>query len=61
MTETPRRSDRDWDRADAWLSFGSLLVIFVAALSASIIADRVPARLQLQVHKIIWAPDTRGV
>ena len=32
-----------------------------ATLSAWMLADRVPARLQLQLHKLIWPPDTRGV
>jgi 7-carboxy-7-deazaguanine synthase len=32
-----------------------------ALLSTWILEDRLPARLQLQVHKIIWAPETRGV
>ena len=30
-------------------------------LSEWMLADRVPARLQLQLHKYIWAPATRGV
>ena len=30
-------------------------------LSEWMLADRVPARLQLQLHKYIWSPDTRGV
>jgi 7-carboxy-7-deazaguanine synthase len=30
-------------------------------LAAWILADRLPVRLQLQVHKYIWSPDTRGV
>jgi 7-carboxy-7-deazaguanine synthase len=30
-------------------------------LSEWMLADRVPARLQLQLHKIIWTPQTRGV
>jgi len=30
-------------------------------LAEWILADRVPARLQLQAHKYIWSPDTRGV
>jgi 7-carboxy-7-deazaguanine synthase len=30
-------------------------------LSAWILEDRVPARLQLQLHKFIWSPTTRGV
>jgi len=31
------------------------------ALSAWMLADHVPARLQVQLHKYIWSPDTRGV
>jgi 7-carboxy-7-deazaguanine synthase len=30
-------------------------------LSEWMLADHVPARLQLQLHKFIWSPDTRGV
>jgi len=30
-------------------------------LSEWILADRLPARVQLQLHKYIWSPDTRGV
>ena len=30
-------------------------------LSEWVLADRLPARLQLQLHKYIWSPDTRGV
>jgi 7-carboxy-7-deazaguanine synthase len=30
-------------------------------LSEWILADRLPARLQLQLHKYIWPPATRGV
>jgi 7-carboxy-7-deazaguanine synthase len=30
-------------------------------LSEWMLADNVPARLQVQLHKYIWAPDTRGV
>jgi 7-carboxy-7-deazaguanine synthase len=30
-------------------------------LAAWILADRLPVRLQLQAHKFIWSPDTRGV
>jgi 7-carboxy-7-deazaguanine synthase len=30
-------------------------------LSEWILADRLPVRLQLQIHKYIWPPDTRGV
>jgi 7-carboxy-7-deazaguanine synthase len=30
-------------------------------LAGWILADRLPARLQLQAHKFIWGPDVRGV
>ena len=30
-------------------------------ISEWMLADRVPARLQIQLHKIIWTPTTRGV
>jgi len=30
-------------------------------LSAWVLADRLPVRIQLQVHKIIWGPQARGV
>ena len=30
-------------------------------LSEWVIEDRLPVRVQLQVHKYIWSPDTRGV
>jgi 7-carboxy-7-deazaguanine synthase len=30
-------------------------------LSEWMLADRLPARLQLQLHKFIWPPETRGV
>jgi len=30
-------------------------------LSEWILADHLPARLQMQLHKFIWSPDTRGV
>jgi 7-carboxy-7-deazaguanine synthase len=30
-------------------------------LSEWVIADRLDVRVQLQVHKYIWSPDTRGV
>jgi 7-carboxy-7-deazaguanine synthase len=31
------------------------------ALAEWILADRLPVRLQLQAHKFIWSPETRGV
>ena len=30
-------------------------------LAAWVIADRLPVRVQLQMHKYIWSPTTRGV
>ena len=30
-------------------------------LSEWVMADRLPVRVQLQLHKYIWDPDTRGV
>jgi len=30
-------------------------------LAEWVLADRLPIRLQLQLHKLIWAPDMRGV
>jgi 7-carboxy-7-deazaguanine synthase len=32
-----------------------------ADLAAWVLADRLPVRVQLQVHKYIWEPATRGV
>ncbi len=32
-----------------------------ARLAAWMLEDRLPARLQLQIHKYIWPPDARGV
>jgi len=36
-------------------------VMDLRQLSLWAMADRLPARLQIQLHKYIWAPDTRGV
>jgi 7-carboxy-7-deazaguanine synthase len=36
-------------------------VLHPKQLSEWMLADRIPARLQLQVHKIIWPPEQRGV
>jgi 7-carboxy-7-deazaguanine synthase len=35
--------------------------IFRRELAEKIIADALPVRFQVQLHKVIWAPDTRGV
>ena len=36
-------------------------VMEARVLAAWMLADRVRARLQLQAHKFIWDPQTRGV
>jgi 7-carboxy-7-deazaguanine synthase len=36
-------------------------VLDARLLSEWMLADRMPARLQLQLHKYIWPPSTRGV
>ena len=36
-------------------------VLAPQALSEWILEDRLPVRLQLQLHKFIWSPNTRGV
>jgi 7-carboxy-7-deazaguanine synthase len=36
-------------------------VLAAKQLAEWILADRLPVRLQLQAHKYIWSPDTRGV
>jgi len=36
-------------------------VLDARTLSEWMLADRLPARLQIQLHKIIWSPTTRGV
>ena len=36
-------------------------VLDSATLSEWLLADRLPVRLQLQLHKVIWSPDKRGV
>ena len=46
--------------------FGVLLspshgVLHPQTLSEWILSDRLPVRLQLQIHKYIWSPDARGV
>jgi 7-carboxy-7-deazaguanine synthase len=36
-------------------------VLHPKRLSEWVLADRLPVRVQLQLHKYIWSPDTRGV
>ncbi len=51
-------SPRDQSRIHLSPVFGH---ITPASLAAWILKDRLPARLSLQQHKIIWNPDQRGV
>ena len=48
------------DRAAAVLMSPVHGVLEPRTLSEWMLADRLPARLQLQLHKYIWPPDTRG-
>jgi len=52
---------RLWDRAAAVLLSPVHGVLDPRVLAEWMLADRLPARLQLQVHKYIWSPGTRGV
>jgi 7-carboxy-7-deazaguanine synthase len=49
------------ERAEAVLFSPVHGVLDPQALAAWILADRLPVRLQLQVHKYIWGADARGV
>jgi 7-carboxy-7-deazaguanine synthase len=49
------------DRAAAILMSPVHGVLDPKSLSEWMLADHVPARLQLQLHKFIWTPETRGV
>jgi 7-carboxy-7-deazaguanine synthase len=66
------REDYDWsvnvlrERKLAGKSFGILFSTVYGQLSPRqvaewIIADKLPVRFQLQMHKYIWSPDARGV
>lgn len=63
------RADYDFAREIAARVRGGNMVHFspvpgrldAAALAAWMVADRVRARLSLQLHKYIWSPDARGV
>lgn len=48
-------------RVDAILFSPVHGVLDARSLAEWILADRLPVRLQLQAHKFIWSPDTRGV
>ncbi len=65
------RHDYDWAREviSRYDLFGRCTVLMSPAfgtldprqLAEWILADRLPVRFQLQMHKYIWAPDMRGV
>jgi 7-carboxy-7-deazaguanine synthase len=66
------RVDYDWakariaehglERGPAGLLFSSVHgELSPTQLAEWIIADRLPVRFQLQQHKVLWAPDARGV
>jgi 7-carboxy-7-deazaguanine synthase len=65
------RSDYEWARAQVRERnlAGRCVVLFspvwagvpLPELAAWILADRLPVRLQLQLHKVIWGPAARGV
>jgi 7-carboxy-7-deazaguanine synthase len=49
------------DRVEAVLFSPVHGVLDPRVLAEWVLADRLPVRVQLQVHKYIWSPDTRGV
>ena len=66
------RADYDWardtiharnleGRVNALLMSPVFGVLDPAELAQWILEDRIPVRLQIQIHKHIWPPDTRGV
>ncbi|HXZ88074.1 MAG TPA: radical SAM protein [Candidatus Binataceae bacterium] len=66
------RTDYEWarsvtrdhnlaDRVNAVLMSPVFGALEPARLAAWILEDRLPVRMQLQIHKFIWSPTTRGV
>lgn len=65
------RSDYEWSRAklrELALPEGCTVLfspsheqLAARDLADWILADRLPVRFQLQMHKVVWPPDTRGV
>jgi 7-carboxy-7-deazaguanine synthase len=66
------RTDYEWARAtirerkldgrvNAILMSPVFAALEPAQLAKWILEDRIPVRLQIQIHKHIWPPDTRGV
>lgn len=58
--DVSRRYQLD-ERAGAVLFSPAFGLLEPAALAEWLIAARVPGRLQLQMHKYVWEPETRGV
>jgi 7-carboxy-7-deazaguanine synthase len=57
-----RIAERKLDRGPAGLLFSTVHgELPPTTLAEWIIADRLPVRFQLQQHKVLWAPDARGV
>ena len=55
-------AERGLDRGQAGLLFSTVHgELSPTDLAEWIIADRLPVRFQLQQHKVLWAPDARGV
>lgn len=50
-----------WNRVAAVLMSPAFGIVSPRALAEWILTDRIPARLQLQLHKFIWEPSRRGV
>lgn len=61
--EFARRTMRDYDlAARCTVLLSSVFSLLEPRLVAKwMLQDRLPARLQLQLHKYIWGPDARGV
>ena len=67
------RDDYEWSRARLTDAFGAVVpgvpihfspvfgVLSAAELARWTIEDRLPVRLNLQIHKWIWGPDAKGV
>jgi 7-carboxy-7-deazaguanine synthase len=54
--------DYDLGKRTAAVLFSPVFgAIDLQALVSWILADRLPVRFQVQMHKIVWHPDTRGV
>jgi 7-carboxy-7-deazaguanine synthase len=66
-------SETDYQWAKTWCGeralFDTFDILFspvwgsldAAWLAESIVADQLPVRFQLQLHKLVWSPDRRGV